>query len=97
MQLVYGDDFWVYHLNFDTRERVAAVPSVPVVDYFDYGNRFGTSPVRWALLGGLDEVRRLAKAQGASGELVPDGDLWLLISKRAAPNAAALLKELRTN
>ncbi len=94
VQLVYGDYFWVYHLNFDTRERVAAVPSVPVFDYFEYGNRFGTSPVRWALLGGLDEVRRLAKAQGASGELVPDGDLWLLISKRAAPNAAALLHGL---
>ena len=97
VQLVYGDYFWVYHLNFDTGERIAGVPSAPVVDYFDYGSRFGTSPVRWALLGGLDEVRRLAKAQGARGDLVPDGDLWLLIADRAAPNAAALLRQLRAN
>jgi hypothetical protein len=97
VQLVYGDYFWVYHLNFDTGERIGGVPSAPVVDYFDYGGRFGTSPVRWALLGGLDEVRRLAKGQGDAGELVPDGDLWLLIANQAAPSAAALLKELRTN
>ena len=95
VQMVYGDYFWVYDLNFDSHERIAGIPSVPVVDYMNYAARLGTTPVRWALLGGLDEVQRLARARRAHGMLVADGDLWLFISKRPAPNAAALLEALR--
>ncbi len=96
VQMVYGDYFWVYHLNFDTLERVAGVPSARVVDYYDYGGRLGTFPVRWALLGGRDEVRRLASAVHARGSLTRDGDLWLLVAGRPAPNAARLLAALRS-
>ena len=95
--MVYGDYFWVYALNFDSGERVAGVPSAPVVDYFGYGPKLMTAPVRWALLGGKDEVERLASRVGARGKLLPDGQLWLFVSNRPAPNAQQLLTELRQN
>jgi len=95
IQLVYGDYFWVYDLNFDSHERIAGIPSAPVVDYMNYADRLGTSPVRWALLGGLDEVQRFARARRARGTLTTDGDLWLFIAERPAPNAANLLLALR--
>jgi len=94
--MVYGEYFWVYDFNFDSHERIAGVPSAPVVDYYGYGSHLGTSAVRWALLGGLDEVQRLAGGVGARGSLVSDGDLWLFIAGRPAPNAARLLAELRS-
>jgi hypothetical protein len=95
--MVYGDYFWVYDLNFDSGERVAGVPSAPVVDYFSYGPKLTTAPVRWALLGGKDEVEGLASQAGAHGKLSPDGQLWLFVSDRQAPNAQHLLAELRKN
>jgi hypothetical protein len=95
VRMVYGDYFWVYHLNFDSDERIAGVPSVPVVDYYGYGARLGTSSVRWALLGGADEVKRLARAVHAHGALTKDGDLWLFVADKAAPNAATLIATLR--
>ena len=69
--MVYGDYFWVYDLNFDSGERVAGVPSAPVVDYFSYGPKLAVAPIRWALLGGKDEVERLARQAGAHGRLYP--------------------------
>ena len=95
IQMVYGDYFWVYDLNFDSGERLAGVPSAPVIDYFSYGPKLTTAPVRWALLGGKDEVERLARQAGAHGKLLPDGQLWLFVSDRQAPNAQQLLAELR--
>jgi hypothetical protein len=97
VQMVYGDYFWVYHLNFDTHERTLGIPSAPVVDYLNYGDRLGTSRVRWALLGGRTEVSRLAQAVHARGSLVSDGALWLFIADRPAPNAAALIAALRSS
>ena len=95
IRMVYGDYFWVYHLNFDSDERIAGVPSVRAVDYFDYGGELGTSTVRWALLGGLDEVRRFARVASAHGTLTPDGDLWVFIADRPTANAAQLITTLR--
>jgi len=97
IEMVYGDYFWVYDLNFDSGERVAGVPSAPVVDYFSYGPKLGRSPVRWALLGGKDEVQRLARQVGVRGRITPDGQLSLFVSESAAPNAERLLSELRKN
>jgi hypothetical protein len=94
-QMIYGDYFWVYDFNFDSDERIAGVPSAPVVDYLSYGSHLGSSRVRWALLGGLDEVQRLAHGIRARGSLVRDGDLWLFIAERPAPNAAGLIEALR--
>jgi hypothetical protein len=95
VQMVYGDYFWVYRLNFDSRERIAGVPSAPFVDYLNYGDRLGALPVRWALLGGADEVHRLARGLHARGAVTADGDLSLFIADRPAPNAAALIAALR--
>lgn len=93
--MVYGDYFWVYDLNYDSRERLAGVPTAPVVDYLNYGGRLGTAPVRWALLGGDDEVRRWARNLGARGSYAKQGDLSLFIADRAAPNAQQLIAALR--
>jgi hypothetical protein len=95
VQMVYGNYTWVYDLNFDSRERVAGVPFVAVVDYFDYGGQLGTAPVRWALLGGSDEISGLARHAGARGTTSSDGDLNVFIADRPARNAAQLLAELR--
>lgn len=95
IQMVYGDYFWVYHLNFDSGERIAGIPSAPFVDYLSYGAKLGTAPVRWGLLGGSGEVHRLAGSLHAGGTLTRDGDLWLFISDRPASNAAQLLAALR--
>lgn len=95
--MVYGNYFWVYHLNFDSHERIAGVPSAPVVDYYEYGVHLGSSPVRWALLGGADEVKRLTRAVHAHGISIKDGDLSLFIADHASPNAATLIAELRSS
>ena len=95
VQMVYGDYFWVYHLNFDSRERIAGVPSAPFVDYLNYGARLGAMPVRWAVLGGSDEVHRLSRGLHARGTVTADGDLSLFIADRPAPNAARLIAALR--
>jgi hypothetical protein len=97
VRLVFGAYVWVYHLNFDSAEHLAGVPGKKAYDYYHYGARLGRAPVRWALLGGLAEVRRHVRSQGAKGELTPVGDLWLFTSNRAAPNAAALIRALRTD
>jgi hypothetical protein len=95
IQMVYGDYFWVYHLNFDSRERIAGIPSAPFVDYLNYGASLGALPVRWALLGGFDEVHRLARGLHARGTMTANGDLTLFIANRPAPNAAAVIAVLR--
>jgi hypothetical protein len=96
VRLVYGDYTWVYDLNFDSHERIAAIPKAPFVDYFDYGGKLGTSPVRWAAIGAPDEVEREARTVGARGTLQRYGALWLFIADRPAPDAARLLAALRT-
>jgi uncharacterized membrane protein (DUF2068 family) len=96
VRMVYGNYAWVYHLNFDTGERIAGVPFYAPYDYYDYGSSLGTAPVRWALLGGTDEVAGWARRLRAHGKLVPDGDLLAFIADRPAPNAAQLLATLRS-
>ncbi|MBV8196969.1 MAG: hypothetical protein JO263_02445 [Candidatus Eremiobacteraeota bacterium] len=97
VRMVYGNYVWVYHVNFDTRERVAGVPSTPVVDYLRYGDALGTAPVRWAALGNPQEIAAWSRAAEARGRVSPYRDLFLFIADRPAPNAAALLTRLRSN
>jgi len=94
--MVYGDYAWVYDLNFDSHETIAAIPKSPWVDYLDYGGKLGNAPVRWAVIGAPDEVRN--EAAHAHGRGVPEkyGQLWVLIADRPAPDAAKLLATLRT-
>jgi hypothetical protein len=96
VQLVYGDYTWVYDLNFDSHERIAAVPKAPFVDYFDYGGKLGTSPVRWAAIGAPDEVEREARTVGAHGTLQKYGQLWVFMADRPTRDTARLLAALRT-
>jgi hypothetical protein len=97
VQLVYGDYTWVYDLNFDTHERVTAVPKVPAADCFDYGGKLRHSPVRWAAVGSYYEVKGEAKVVGASGTPQQYGQLWLLIADDPSPDAAALVTALRAS
>jgi hypothetical protein len=94
VDMIYGDYFWVYHINFDSRERIAGIPSYAPADVFDYGAALGHRSVRWAMLGGLDEVRRWARGVGAHGTLSADGDLWAFIADRPA-TADTLIVSLR--
>ncbi len=96
VQMVYGDYFWVYHINFDSRERILGIPSYAAGDYFHYSRQLGRMPVRWGMLGGHEEVERWAKAVGATGTETADGDLTAFIVARPAANAAALIASLRT-
>lgn len=95
VRAVYGRYLWVYHLNFDSREQIAGVSSEEAYDYYRYGERLGSSPVRWALLGGFDEVSTWRRAAGAKGTLIKSGDLWLFVANRPARSAAALFAALR--
>lgn len=95
VRAVYGHYLWVYHLNFDTREQIAGVSSEEAYDYYRYGERLGSSPVRWALLGGFDEVSAWGRTVGAQGTSLRSGDLWVFIAKHPAPSAAALFATLR--
>jgi hypothetical protein len=95
VRMVYGNYLWVYGLNFDTREQIAGVPFYAPYDYYNYGARLATASVRWAMLGGLDEVSGWVHEIGARGTLTSVGDLWLFIPDRPAPNAARLLAALR--
>lgn len=92
--MIYGDYFWVYHINFDSRERIAGIPSWAGGDYFRYDEQLGNDDVRWALLGGHDEVQNWARAVGARGTLMPDGDLWAFVADRPA-RAGSLIGSLR--
>ena len=94
VRMVYGNYVWVYHLNFDTRTRIAAVPFAGG-DYLNYGVALGTAPVRWASMGNLDEVHSWARVAGAHGLITKDGELYVFIADHPAPNAARLLTQLR--
>jgi hypothetical protein len=96
VRMVYGNYVWVYHLNFDTHTRVAAVPFAGG-DYLNYGVALGTAPVRWASMGNLDEVHSWARVAGAHGLITMDGPLYVFIADRPAPNAARLLTQLRSS
>ncbi len=95
VRMIYGDYFWVYHVNFDTQERIAGIPSYAPADYFDYQASLGTLPIRWAMLGGLDEVRAWARGVGARGTITQNGDLWAFIVDRPAGNVDELIASLR--
>jgi hypothetical protein len=95
IQMVYGDYFWVYHLNFDSHERIAGIPWYAPADYFGYGSALAQTPVRWAAIGGLTEVLDWARGVGARGVMTTDGEFWVFIADRPA-YAARLLAELRS-
>jgi uncharacterized membrane protein SirB2 len=97
IRMVYGDYAWVYDLNFDSHEQIAAIPKAPAVDYLDYGAKLGSSSVRWAAIGAPDEVERLARSAGAHGPVERYGQLWLFIADRPAPDAAGILATLRAS
>ncbi len=94
VRMVFGNYVWVYHLNFDSRERVAAIPFQSYSDYLNYAGRLGTAPVRWAAIGNPNELHGWAKAAGAHGLVTKDGALYVFVATEAAPNAQRLLAQL---
>lgn len=96
VRLVYGSYVWVYHLNFDTHTHIAAVSRFAGDDYLNYGVALGTTPVRWAGIGNLEEVHTWVRAAHAHGSITMDGPLYVFIADRPAQNAARLLTQLRS-
>lgn len=94
--MLYGNYVWVYHVNFDSGERIAGVSFDAPFDYYNYGGRLGAAPVRWAALGSPDEIAAWQKRTAARGTTEKYEDLWLFIADRPAPNAQKLLGELRS-
>ncbi len=97
VRVVYGNYLWVYHLNFDSGERIAGVPFQASYDYYHYGDRLGAAPIRWSLLGSSDEVATWSRASGARGPEWKYGGLTLRIAGEPTPNAARVLLLLRAN
>ena len=96
VRMVYGDYFVVYHINFDSRENIAAIPTDAQSDYIHYGAALPVSGVRWALLGYYsDQLEAWAQEAGARGRTTRVGDLSLFIADKPAANTPRLLDELR--
>jgi hypothetical protein len=96
VRLVYGDYFQVYDLNFDSRERVAGIPSVAEVDYLNYSAALPANGTRWAMLSNDDDqLRAWVRAMRARGTNATVDDLHLFIADDAAPDTAKLLATLR--
>jgi hypothetical protein len=97
VQLIYGDYFLVYHLNFEDRERIAGVPSVAQADYLGYGAGLPATGVRWAMVSpSREQLASWTRAVQARGTVSSVDDEYLFIAADAAPNTAKLLATLRS-
>jgi hypothetical protein len=96
VRMVYGDYFAVYHLNFDSREHIAGIPTLAESDYMHYADALPQRDVRWALLGySPDQLAAWARAVGARGAVLRIGDRSLFVSDRPASYMPNLLAKLR--
>ncbi len=94
--LVFGDYFTVYHLNFDARERLAAIPYQRQLDYMHYESTLPASGLRWAVLSYYPlQVQRWASAAQATGPMSHVGDLYVIVETRPATSTTTLLAMLR--
>ncbi|MGA8533698.1 MAG: hypothetical protein WB615_06285 [Candidatus Tumulicola sp.] len=96
VRMVYGDYFDVYHLNFDSLERVTAIPSQMPSDYMHYGDALPKGGFRWALVGNdPNQIQAWARAAAAQGSLMRIGDVSVFIAANSVTDAAQLLAGLR--
>ena len=75
IDVVTGDYWSAYPMNFLTRERVRAVPFQPGVDFYAYEAAMPDVPHRWAVLGrSYADLERLAVRAGFSGAIAKLGE-----------------------
>ncbi len=74
-------DFWlVYHLNFDSRGKLPAVPFQRKSDYFDIAEHLPAQGLRWAMVArSEEEVRARAARVGADGKTVDFEDMTIFL------------------
>jgi hypothetical protein len=94
--LVYGNYLDIYHINFDAHGTAVAVPSIPALDYLDYGATLDGSPVAWAIVlppGG--EILEPPSRLSGGGRIERFGSVRLFVASRRSADAAGLLAALR--
>ncbi len=98
VEVVVGDYWLVYPLNFASREWIRAVPCDSHADLYGYGAALPKPPERWALVGySVDEVRRQAERAGVTGEVTyfqPSYAVLIGAAPTGDPTAAAFLERL---
>jgi hypothetical protein len=96
-RMVFGDYFTVYHLNFDSREQIAGIPTSAESDYMNYSDALPQRGVRWALLGSYpDQLEAWARSVHARGTMTRVGSLSLFVANRPADDTSHLLVTLRS-
>ena len=75
IDVVCGDYWSAYPVNFLSREKVRAVPFQSDVDYYGYELAMPDVPHRWAVVGrSYEDLERLAVRAGFSGAIAKLGD-----------------------
>jgi hypothetical protein len=92
--LIYGDYFDVYHYNFDARGTIAAIPSIPQLDYLGYEKALGHGPVRWAVVTSSSPAAPLARALRGT-QPYDVGGMRLYLMRGTAADAASVPAMLR--
>lgn len=70
VRAAWGHFFFVYPLNFLSRETIRAVPYQRDTDHYGYGRRLPASPVPWALVSRIDgELEAWAGRAGVPGRV----------------------------
>jgi hypothetical protein len=70
VRAAWGHFFFVYPLNFLSRETIRAVPYQRDTDHYSYGRRLPASPVPWALVSRIDgELEAWAARAGVPGRV----------------------------
>ncbi len=98
VEVVVGDYWLVYPLNFASSEWIRAVPCDTRADLYGYGAALPKPPERWALIGNsVDEVRSQAERSGVTGEITYFQPSYAVLVGNAPtgdPTAAAFLERL---
>ena len=98
VEAVVGDFWLVYHLNFDSMRKLAAVSFQRHSDYYDVPQRLPAQGLRWAMVArDEDELKHRAERVGAQGSIVDIEGLKIFLPDPPASDLATgdLLKAVR--
>jgi hypothetical protein len=98
VEAVVGDFWLVYHLNFDSLRKLAAVPFQRHSDYYDLPQRLPVQGLRWAMVArDEDELMERAERAGVHGSIVDFEGLKIFLPDPPASDLATgeLLKAVR--
>ncbi|HEX7603808.1 MAG TPA: glycosyltransferase family 39 protein [Polyangiaceae bacterium] len=97
VDVVFGDYWVAYPVNFLSRERIRAVPFQEDADFYDIERRLPARPMRCGIVAGTrDELERLSRRASRSGVVTEVGlDSFVLIANGGATDPRAFLGRLR--